>query len=75
MDADGSSSEDSDYSDINGLSNTTETLWDASDEEDEECDAEDSPVVQEGRRLWVHAEDRHGKAASRWKGAVAAAVA
>ena len=68
MDADDSSSEFSEYSDFSDLSNITEALWDTSDEEGEEddnCDAEDSPVVQEGRRLWVHAEDRHGKAANR----------
>ena len=75
MDADGISLEDPDNSDFSGLYNTTETLWDASDEEDEECDAEHSPVVQEGRRLWVHAEGRHGKASSRWKGAVVDVVA
>ena len=68
MDADDSSSEFSEHSDFSDLSNITEALWDTSDEEGEEddnCDAEDSPVVQEGRRLWVHAEDCHGKAANR----------
>ncbi len=61
MDADDISSELSDFSDFSDLSNITERLWDTSDEEDEEdedCDAGDSPVVQEGRRLLVHAEDR-----------------
>jgi hypothetical protein len=68
MDACDNSSEFSDYSDFSDLSNITEALWDTSDEEGEEdevCDAEDSPVVHEGGRLWVHAEDRHGKAAKR----------
>ena len=64
-DEEDSSTELSDFSDFSDLSNLTETLWDTSDEEDEDCDAEDSPVVQEGRRLWMHAEDRHGKAPNR----------
>ncbi len=67
MEADDISSDLSDFSDFSDLSNITERLWDTSDEEGEECDAGDSPVVQEGRRLWVHAEDRHGKAGNRHK--------
>ena len=68
MDADDISSELSDFSDFSDLSNITERLWDTSDEEDEEdvdSDAGDPPVVQEGRRLWVHTGDRHGKAGNR----------
>ena len=56
MDAD-SSSEVSDFSDFSDLTDITERLWDSTDEEDPECDKEDA-VVQEGRRLWMHSEDR-----------------
>ena len=56
MDAD-SSSEVSDFFDFCDLTDITERLWDSTDEEDPECDKEDA-VVQEGRRLWMHSEDR-----------------
>ena len=75
MDADDSLSELSEFSDFSDLSNVTEILWDTTDEEDEDCDAEDSPVVREGRRLWVHAEDRHRKAANRHRESLGMAVA
>ena len=74
-DEEDSSTELSDFSNFSDLSNLTETLWDTSDEEDEDCDAEDSPVVREGRTLWVHAEDRHRKAANRHRESLGMAVA
>ncbi len=58
MDADNNSSELSDFSDFSDLADITERLWDNSDEEHADCDAESPSVVQEGRRLWMHSEDR-----------------
>ena len=61
MDSDDSLSDLSELSDFRDLTDLTERLWDITDEEDADCDAESPPVVQAGRRLWRHAEDRHGK--------------
>ena len=58
MDSDSNSSELSDFSDFSDLTDITERLWESSDEELADCDAESPPVVQEGRLLWMHSEDR-----------------
>ncbi len=74
MDSDDSLSDLSEFSDFNDLTDFTERLWDSNDEEYADCDAEIPPGVQEGRRLWRHAEDRHGKTANRHRRHVGMAV-
>ena len=74
MDSDDSLSDLSELSDFRDLTDLTERLWDITDEEDADCDAESPPVVQAGRRLWRHAEDRHGKYANRHRRRMGMAV-
>ena len=55
MDSDDSMSVPSELSNFRDLTDLTERLWDITNEEDADCDAESPPVVQAGRGLWRHA--------------------
>ena len=65
MDSDDNLSDLSEFSDFSDLTDITERLWDSAEEEDAHCDAQSPPVMQEGRRLWRHAEDRPPRSANK----------